>query len=71
LDAFPETEGPTFRSGPRLSATFHSQGEAWVMRRRTQAEMDELIEDAGFANVEKLIDEWAIFTAALARRAGR
>ena len=41
------------------------------MRRRTQAEMDELVEDAGFAKVEQLIDEWGIFTAALARRAGR
>jgi alpha-beta hydrolase superfamily lysophospholipase len=50
--------------------TSHRQGQAWVMRRRTQAEMDELVEDAGFAKVEQLIDEWGIFTVSLARRVG-
>ena len=29
--------------------TSHRGGQAWVMRRRTQAEMDQLVEAAGFA----------------------
>ncbi|WP_410961897.1 class I SAM-dependent methyltransferase family protein, partial [Salmonella sp. SAL4457] len=28
--------------------TSHRQGQAWVMRRRTQAEMDKLVAAAGF-----------------------
>jgi alpha-beta hydrolase superfamily lysophospholipase len=50
--------------------TSHRQGQAWVMRRRTQAEMDQLVADAGFAKVEQRMDEWGIFTVALARRVG-
>jgi hypothetical protein len=43
-------------------------GAAWVMRRRTQAEMDQLVEMAGFDKLEQRIDEWGIFTVSLARR---
>ncbi len=50
--------------------TSHRQGEAWVMRRRTQAEMDQLVEDAGFRKVTQRIDEWGIFTVSLAVRTG-
>jgi alpha-beta hydrolase superfamily lysophospholipase/SAM-dependent methyltransferase len=46
--------------------TSHRQGEAWVMRRRTQAEMDQLVESAGFRKVSQLIDEFGIFTVSLA-----
>jgi alpha-beta hydrolase superfamily lysophospholipase len=49
--------------------TSHRGGAAWVMRRRSQAEMDRLIEDAGFRKVEQRIDEWGIFTVSLAQRA--
>jgi alpha-beta hydrolase superfamily lysophospholipase len=48
--------------------TSHRGGQAWVMRRRTQAEMDQLVEDAGFEKIEQRIDEWGIFTVSLARR---
>jgi len=50
--------------------TSHRQGEAWVMRRRTQAEMDQLVEEAGFRKIAQRIDEWGIFTVSLAVRAG-
>jgi alpha-beta hydrolase superfamily lysophospholipase len=49
--------------------TSHRQGEAWVMRRRTQAEMDQLVAAAGFRKLDQRIDEWGIFTVALAERA--
>ncbi len=48
--------------------TSHRQGQAWVMRRRTQAEMDELVAAAGFRKLEQRIDEWGIFTVSLAER---
>ena len=40
------------------------------MRRRTQAEMDQLVEAAGFRKLEQRIDEWGIFTVSLAERIG-
>ena len=40
----------------------------WLMRRRTQAEIDELVADAGFAKQEMRVDEHGIFTVSLARR---
>ena len=46
--------------------TSHRQGQAWVMRRRTQQEMDQLVEAAGFRKVTQRIDEWGIFTVSLA-----
>ncbi len=48
--------------------TSHRGGQAWVMRRRTQAEMDQLVAEAGFEKMEQRIDEWGIFTVSLARR---
>lgn len=50
--------------------TSHRQGEAWVMRRRTQAEMDQLVQAAGFRKIDQRIDEWGIFTVSLAVRTG-
>jgi hypothetical protein len=38
------------------------------MRRRTQAEMDQLVEAAGFRKREQRIDEFGIFTVSLAER---
>lgn len=43
-------------------------GESWIMRRRSQAEMDELVRVAGFEKLEMEIDEWGIFTVSIARR---
>ena len=48
--------------------TSHRGGQAWVMRRRSQAEMDQLVHEAGFDKIEQRIDEWGIFTVSLARR---
>jgi alpha-beta hydrolase superfamily lysophospholipase/SAM-dependent methyltransferase len=44
------------------------EGQPWVMRRRTQAEMDELVRTAGFEKVSQEIDRWGIFTVSVARR---
>ena len=44
------------------------EGEPWIMRRRTQAEMDELVEAAGFEKIHQEIDEWGIFSVSIARR---
>jgi alpha-beta hydrolase superfamily lysophospholipase len=48
--------------------TSHRGGQAWVMRRRTQAEMDQLVDAAGFEKITQRIDPWGIFTVSLARR---
>jgi len=48
--------------------TSHRGGQAWVMRRRSQAEMDQLVDAAGFEKLAQRIDEWGIFTVSLARR---
>lgn len=50
------------------SLTSHRGGQAWVMRRRTQAEMDQLVAQAGFDKLTQRIDEMGIFTVSLARR---
>jgi len=46
----------------------HRAGQAWIMRRRTQAEMDQLVESAGFRKIDQRIDEWGIFTVSVAER---
>jgi alpha-beta hydrolase superfamily lysophospholipase len=48
--------------------TSHRQGQPWIMRRRTQAEMDQLVAAAGFTKIDQRIDEWGMFTVSLARR---
>ncbi len=48
--------------------TSHRGGEAWVMRRRTQGEMDQLVEAAGFRKLDQRIDQWGIFTVSMAER---
>ncbi len=44
------------------------EGKPWIMRRRTQAEMDELVRAAGFEKLRQEIDQWGIFSVSLARR---
>lgn len=44
------------------------EGQPWIMRRRTTAEMDELVRTAGFEKVTMEVDEWGIFTVSIARR---
>lgn len=48
--------------------TSHREGQAWVMRRRTQLEMDQLVTNAGFRKITMRIDEWGIFTVSIAQR---
>lgn len=50
------------------SLTSHKDGKAWIMRVRTQGEMDALVREAGFDKCAQLIDEWGIFTVSLAVR---
>ncbi len=44
------------------------EGRPWIMRRRTQAEMDQLVQAAGFEKIAQEIDPWGIFTVSVARR---
>jgi len=44
----------------------HQGKGRWVMRRRTQAEMDQLVAKAGFEKIEQLQDDWGIFTVSVA-----
>lgn len=41
-------------------------GQPWIMRCRTQAEMDQLVTAAGFRKLDMLIDDAGIFSVALA-----
>lgn len=44
------------------------EGKPWVMRRRTQLEIDQLVAIAGFRKLRTLADEEGIFTVSLAQR---
>jgi SAM-dependent methyltransferase len=44
------------------------EGRPWIMRRRTQAEMDELVRVAGFEKIRQQIDPWGMFSVSVARR---
>ncbi len=46
----------------------HRGGDSWVMRRRTQNEMDQLVEKAGFEKVAQYIDQYGIFTVSIAEK---
>jgi len=46
-------------------------GEPWIMRCRTQAEMDQLVASVGFRKIGMLIDNEGIFSVALAVRETR
>ena len=43
-------------------------GEPWIMRCRSQMEMDQLAADAGFRKIAMEIDEHGIFTVSLAQK---
>jgi SAM-dependent methyltransferase len=42
------------------------QGRPWIMRRRSQRELDDLVRNAGFKKIDMAIDQWGIFTVSLA-----
>lgn len=44
------------------------EGHSWIMRRRTQAEMDQLVAEAGLAKQDMDIDGWGIFTVSVAKK---
>ncbi len=44
------------------------EGRRWIMRRRTQAEMDELVRSVGFEKLSQETDPCGMFTVSLARR---
>jgi alpha-beta hydrolase superfamily lysophospholipase/SAM-dependent methyltransferase len=46
----------------------HRDGEPWVMRRRTQCELDELVQDAGFEKIGTEVGGRGIFTVSIAQR---
>lgn len=48
--------------------TSHQNGIPWMMRVRSQNEMDALVDQAGFEKCTQLIDEYGIFTVSLAVR---
>jgi len=43
-------------------------GKPWIMRRRTQEELDELVRAAGFIKMDMEIDRHGIFTVSLAKK---
>ena len=43
-------------------------GEPWIMRRRTQAEMDELVRSVGLTKLETRVDSHGIFTVSIAQK---
>ena len=50
-----------------ISKTLNNhRGSSWVMRCRSQTEMDQLVENAGFKKVAMRIDRFGIFTVSLA-----
>jgi alpha-beta hydrolase superfamily lysophospholipase len=52
----------------RTLTSHRAAGEPWIMRRRTQGELDQLVTAAGFEKIEQRVDEWGIFTVSMARR---
>ncbi len=46
------------------------EGKPWIMRRRTTAEIDELVRLAGFEKCAMEIDRWGMFTVSVAKHLG-
>jgi alpha-beta hydrolase superfamily lysophospholipase/SAM-dependent methyltransferase len=44
------------------------EGQPWIMRRRTTAEMDQLTRAAGFEKIGMEVDQWGMFTVSIAKR---
>ena len=54
-----------------ISKTLNNhRGSSWVMRCRSQAEMDQLVTQAGFQKLDMRIDRFGIFTVSLAIKRG-
>ena len=48
--------------------TSFRENQPWIMRCRTQAEMDALVEKSGFTKIEEYTDEQGIFTVSIAKK---
>jgi len=46
------------------------EGKPWIMRRRSTAEMDQLVSVAGFEKSAMEVDEWGMFSVSVARLGG-
>ncbi|WLI76615.1 class I SAM-dependent methyltransferase family protein [Kosakonia sp. H02] len=46
----------------------HKKGEHWLLRRRTQREIDQLVKRAGFAKITQRVDPWGMFSVTLAKK---
>lgn len=46
----------------------HKKGEFWLLRRRTQREIDQLVTHAGFAKITQRVDPWGMFSVTLAKK---
>jgi alpha-beta hydrolase superfamily lysophospholipase len=44
------------------------EGKPWIMRRRSTAEMDELVRVSGFEKIAMEVDHWGMFTVSIARK---
>ena len=44
------------------------EGQPWIMRRRTTAEMDQLVRASGFEKIDMDVDQWGMFTVSIARK---
>jgi hypothetical protein len=51
--------------------TSHRGGRPWIMRRRTQAELDQLVAAVGFTKIAQRIDDGGLFTGSRAERTAR
>jgi SAM-dependent methyltransferase len=47
---------------------FENKNELWVMRARTQGEMDYLVREAGFIKQDEVIDNWGMFSVSMAQK---
>lgn len=45
----------------------HQNGQPWIMRCRSQGEMDALVNEAGFEKLDQQIDHWGIFSVSIAK----
>jgi len=48
--------------------TRNRDGKLWVLRRRTQQELDQLIRQAGFIKIKQRMDPWGIYSVSLAKK---
>lgn len=46
----------------------HQKGAFWLLRRRAQREIDQMVKRAGFAKVTQRVDGWGLFSVTLAKK---